>query len=355
MARPFHVELTHPVVELANHVVSPLTASLTIFGVHKMWQVPAARAWWTAVGVLARAGRWRELAPRPGTLTLGLGLSMGAAAVCASSWELTAPAPPRPSLHHALSRLYSPEDAPLVAAHLSSAPTVLAVERRMTWLHEVTHVPWWGVIVGVTLGLRIALAPLNVSLLRNSLRMKVIMPQVGSLSAEIHTSGAPQEASRRLLALFRTAGCHPLKHLVSFTLLLPPTILSLFGAIHNLSVSAPGMEAGGGLWFPDLIAPDVSHLLPIASAVTWLMNVEAGAGVHYHATPHLRSAVRIAAVTCWPLASTLPNGVLLFWVTSNVFALARAAATKPDAVRRMLRIPLRSEIAALAHLPKPLP
>jgi hypothetical protein len=39
-------------------------------------------------------------------------------------------------------------------------------------------------------------------------------------------------------------------------------------------------------------------------------------------------------------------------VTSNLFAVARGYVTRFDGVRRVLGIPLASEIAALTHLPK---
>lgn len=375
-AHTFHEELTHPIVEIANHIVSPLTASLTIFAVHKTWQVPSVKVYFRALKVLYANGHSREVfsIPRPSA-----GSVLAAGALGVTAWAASRlPAAPvarasMPQEVHVrmdddtgavdlavLSRLYSPEDAPLVAHHLSQAPTVRLVERQMRWLHDKYGLQWYEVIVGSTCALRCALAPLNISLLRNSLRMKVLMPEVSRLGAILHgpsASGAGESqvhAARAVLSTFKASQCHPLKHILAFPVLLPPTILSIFGAIHNLSVSAPGMDREGTLWFPDLLAPDVSHLLPIASALTWLMNVEAGAGVHYHASPRLRSAVRLIAVTCWPLASTLPNGVLVFWVTSNLFALARAAATRPDAIRRLMNIPLRSEIAALSHLPKPI-
>ena len=140
---------------------------------------------------------------------------------------------------------------------------------------------------------------------------------------------------------------------------------------------------------------DVTNVLPILSALTWLWNVgacvcahvrpcgrtpitprltrrpafarqparhfpdlapaESGAGVHYHANGALRGGLRILACTSWALAATMPNGVLIFWITSNVFAIGRGYVTRVNAVRRALRIPLASEIAALPHLPRALP
>ena len=46
--------------------------------------------------------------------------------------------------------------------------------------------------------------------------------------------GDPGDAARELLALFKSGGCHPLKNWLMFPILLPATILSIFGAIHNI-------------------------------------------------------------------------------------------------------------------------
>lgn len=67
--------------------------------------------------------------------------------------------------------------------------------------------------------------------------------------------------------------------------------------------------------------------------------------------PALIARVRILTMMCWPFSSTLPSGVLLFWVTSNVWAIARSYITRLDWVRSKLGIPLRKTIAKLKHLP----
>jgi membrane protein insertase Oxa1/YidC/SpoIIIJ len=120
----------------------------------------------------------------------------------------------------------------------------------------------------------------------------------------------------------------------------------------NLTLTEPSFATGGALWFTDLVAPDPTRLLPILSAGTWLANVEMGAGLHYEAWPMTRLAARLGAVAFIPLAETVPAGVLVFWLTSNLFALARGGVLRLNAVRRALAIPLQSEILALTHLPK---
>jgi membrane protein insertase Oxa1/YidC/SpoIIIJ len=50
------------------------------------------------------------------------------------------------------------------------------VESALYWLHAHADMPWWATIVTVTLALRMALAVVNVRLLRNSTRMKFVQP-----------------------------------------------------------------------------------------------------------------------------------------------------------------------------------
>ena len=111
------------------------------------------------------------------------------------------------------------------------------------------------------------------------------------------------------------------------------------------------MATEGALWFSDLVAVDQTQLLPILSNLTWLWQVEIGAGAYYAAMPRVRLVARTLAAATVPLAATLPSGVFVFWLTSNIFAIARGYAARLPAVRAVLGIPSLREIDALSHLP----
>ena len=341
--RSFSAVIHHPLVQAAQHVTSPLTASLLVFAIHKSWQAP----------VFAATARAHALLRAPRAVLLALGAAGGAgAAWCALSAEPPSPALQRQRLA-GTSRVFAAGDAPAAAAHLAPWRGCAPVGELLTYAHDC-GAPWWAAIVGVTLGVRLLLAPLQAALLANSLRLKVAWPEVLRLSAgvsEARGAAARAEASRALLAALDAARCSPFSQCMSFPLFLPAAILSVFGAMHNLTLLEPGLRTGGALWFPDLASPDATHLLPILSAVTWLANVELGAGFQYSALPTARLTARTAAVAFIPLAETIDAGVLLFWITSNLFALARGAALRANPVRAALGIPLHATILALKHLP----
>jgi YidC/Oxa1 family membrane protein insertase len=261
--------------------------------------------------------------------------------------------PPEVVAH--LLELYRPDEAMLVAEHLSTWWSVRQVEAGLQMIHDAAGLPWWATIACMTLGLRMALAPVNIALLRNSLRMKIVLPETQRLDHVMKSAATEEErvaAAEELRALFIKARCHPTAQALIFPVALPTLILSIFGAVHNISMSEPSMATEGALWFPDLLAADTTYLLPVFSAITWLWAVELGSGVYYAAWPNVRLVTRTLAMAFIPVTATMPAGVFVFWLTSNLFAIARTYLTRLDSVRRLLRIPLRSEVAKLSHLPK---
>ena len=319
---PFLPANHHPIISLAQHLTSPLTASLAVFLVHKSWQRQAMLP-------LARA---HALLRAPRMAMLGLGGALGTAC----TWAALEALPMR-----------------TLRADLYTWRTTGLVEGALRALREGTGLPWWATIVCGTLGLRMVLAPVQVGLLQNSLRLKLVWPEVLHHCAAMQGAqgaAAQREPARALLSLLEGARCSPFGQCLAFPILMPAAVLSVFGAVSNLCMAEPSMASEGTLFFPDLSVPDATQLLPILSSMSWLVNVEMG-GVYWAAYPMARLAARLSAVAFIPLAEALPSGVLLFWLTSNCFAMGRGALLRQDSVRRLLRIPLQHQVAALKHLP----
>lgn len=101
-----------------------------------------------------------------------------------------------------------------------------------------------------------------------------------------------------------------------------------------------------------MLTPPPPTPVQILSALTWLWLVECSSGQHYHAWANVRTTSRVVALAFIPLTATLPAGIFVFWITSNLFAITRSYVTRLDSVRRWLRIPSVSEINKLEHLPR---
>jgi len=153
----------HPVIQVAQHITSPLTASLSIFIIHKTWQ-------FEVVPSLLRAQMLLKISLQRQGLALG-GLFLGG--ISALTWGseiLSLPSRKRTLL----SKLGNQE----VRKHVHTAPSVVLVGDFLSSVRERSGWTWGGTICAVTLGLRCLLAPIQISLLANSLRLKMIWPEV---------------------------------------------------------------------------------------------------------------------------------------------------------------------------------
>jgi YidC/Oxa1 family membrane protein insertase len=136
--------------------------------------------------------------------------SAGAHAPASASSAAAAALPSVPPASPTLADIYGAEDVPLVLDHLSQWWSVLQLQDLIGWLHTTADLPWWGSIAAATVCLRVLVIPLEVLQLRNSLRMKQILPDVERIQAQM-TAAATEEEKRvhavALLQLFKDKKC----------------------------------------------------------------------------------------------------------------------------------------------------
>lgn len=168
--------------------------------------------------------------------------------------------------------------------------------------------------MGVTLMFRFAVLPLNVSLVRNTLRLHEIKPELSHLKERMN-SKSPEErldAANSLVSLLKEKKCHPVKNVIS-PFLFPPMFLSLFGAVYDISTHIDD-ESGGVLWFPDLAVADPTFVLPVLSALSWLATIEMASGEHFPLKPWILSATRLGAIAFIPITMTLPSVSIFIFI-----------------------------------------
>jgi YidC/Oxa1 family membrane protein insertase len=254
-----------------------------------------------------------------------------------------------PALLEKLAQLYPPDVVNSVAAHIYNFPLTPLMDYALTNLHAITGLPWWASIVAMTMLLRVAVLPLNISFMRHQLRVKCIQPLLARHYAQLKAAGTPEEAhahARETLSLLSAKKARPL--IAWWTpVVFPLYFVSWFAAVHNHSISNPELLTGGTLWFSDLTATDATFLLPVAASLTWLGIIEMGASALYLQSASLKMWTRFTALALVPVLSTLPSGVFCFWVSSNLWELVRIHLFNKDSVRKVFGIPLCSELPAV--------
>jgi YidC/Oxa1 family membrane protein insertase len=232
---------------------------------------------------------------------------------------------------------------------LSYWPPDLAL-RAAALLHDSAGLPWWGAIVACTLTVRVALLPIALRGTQQQAALQGLRADLQPLQARIQASGGTDAAAvEELRALYARHGVSPFN-----VMLLPlaqlPIFMSFFLGLRRLADAFPTAHEGGMYWFVDLGARDESFYLPVASGLTALALVRlsipgAPAGASADEAQQVeRMKLMMSGLTMisLPVASTMPNSVLLFWIANNTFSLGYVGLLQMDAVRAALGLPPRA-------------
>eukprot|EP00162_Nutomonas_longa_P014251 comp21890_c0_seq1/m.49643 comp21890_c0_seq1/g.49643 ORF comp21890_c0_seq1/g.49643 comp21890_c0_seq1/m.49643 type:complete len:446 (-) comp21890_c0_seq1:28-1365(-) len=229
---------------------------------------------------------------------------------------------------------------------LQHLPTVEFIESMMVTMHETTGLPWWEVIMMCTFGLRMVALPFQVLLQRNTNILETLQFDIRRIHKEMEVAEHKDLPAKEMLALLREHKVHPLAPLSTMVVpfLFPPLFLSFFGAVHNLTLGHAGLATGGALWFTNLMIADASFVLPVLSGLTWLGVMELGGSQLYYTTGWLRQLCRMLSIAWIPICATLPSGVFMFWITSNIIEIIRLTIFRRDRVRDLFGIPRLSTL-----------
>ncbi|KAK0526120.1 hypothetical protein OC834_004914 [Tilletia horrida] len=237
------------------------------------------------------------------------------------------------------------------------------IQTFLDYMTTTTGLPWWATIIGSTIVLRFALAPLLIYVQGNTIRLSNIQPKLTTIMSDIQHAKATgdmalvQSSAQKAQALFRENDCHPLR-----SFLLPavqmPIFISFFFALRGMATAGlPSLKDGGLGWFVDLTAADPYYILPITSAALTLAVLETGAETGTNqamATPQMKTMknfLRGFLVIATFFILDFPAAVLLYWCTNNTFSLLQLLALRTRFLRARLNLPERLPHAATASKP----
>lgn len=238
-------------------------------------------------------------------------------------------------------------------------PPTAWLQTFLDYLTTTTGLPWWATIIGTTVVLRFALAPLLIYVQGNTIRLANIQPNLQNIMEDIQHAKATgdmamlQSNAQRAQALFRENNCHPARSFL-LPLVQMPIFVSFFFALRGMAdAGLPSLKDGGLAWFTDLSAADPYYVLPIASAAATLLVLETGAETGTNtAMPQMKTMknfLRVVLVIATWFILEFPAAVLLYWVTNNSFSLLQLLALRTSFLRNRLGLPERLVHAA----PKP--
>ncbi|KAF2577491.1 hypothetical protein F2Q68_00004186, partial [Brassica cretica] len=149
------------------------------------------------------------------------------------------------------------------------------------------------------------------------------------------------EGQKKMKNLFKEYGVTPFTPMKGM-LIQGPLFICFFLAIRNMAEKVPSFQTGGALWFTDLTTPDSLYILPVITALTFLITVELNAQEGMEGNPMagtIKNVFRGFALLTVPMTMSFPQAIFCYWITSNLFSLTYGLVIKRPQVKKLLKIP----------------
>jgi YidC/Oxa1 family membrane protein insertase len=190
-------------------------------------------------------------------------------------------------------------------------------------------------IILFTLIIKLITLPLTFQQLRASKAMQELQPELQKLQKK--HKGDREKMSQAQMELYKEAGVNPLGGCLPMLIQFPIWI-ALYRALFNLANE--GVLNEGFFWIPSLAEPrDLSWLWPLPPSVGWataaafmvlpILTVISQVVVQQMMTPpnpdpqqaSMNQMMRFMPLMFGFFAMQVPQGLALYWVTSNIFSL----------------------------------
>lgn len=242
----------------------------------------------------------------------------------------------------------------VVPVAAQSWPTTAALMYAIEYFHVAQGYEWWMAIVGATIFMRTVTFPLVVIQMRNTARMQLAKPELEALQAKMKTNPSqdPELATAYYQEMQRVWKKYDVNPFKSFApvLINAPVFISFYFAISKMAAGVPSFTTGGPSLYPDLSIADPTYSLPILSSLTFLASVELGTveGMQTSQSVQMKWFLRALAVAMVPLTASFPQGVFVYWITSNIFSGFQTTFTRNKAFKSAMGIP---DVAAITEAP----
>ena len=201
----------------------------------------------------------------------------------------------------------------------------------------VTHgISNWGwAILVLTLILNLAMLPTRFMMMKSSLKMQRIQPQIEAIKAKYSkykaTDPRRQDMNKEMFDLQRKEGVNMFGNCLPMLLQYP----LLFG-FYRMLMYAIELRQAHWLWLADLSAPDALHILPIFVIVSMFLSQFFTPSPGMDQSQQRMMAFMMPAifgVMMWNIGS----GVALYWAGSNLLGVAQQMVMNRTSMGREMR------------------
>jgi YidC/Oxa1 family membrane protein insertase len=209
----------------------------------------------------------------------------------------------------------------------------------LRFLHDHVTGEWGWAILILTLLLNVAMLPTRFQMMRSSLKMQRIQPQMDAIKAKYAkfktTDPRRQEMNKELFDLQKREGVNMFGGCIPMLIQWP-----LLFAFYRMLSNVIELRQAHWLWLPDLSAPDPLHILPIFFIVSMFLVQWLTPSPGVDPAQQRMMAFTMPAVFGF-MTWNIGSGLALYWAGSNILGIVQQVLMNRTKMGREVR-----EIAA---------
>ncbi|MEI4830073.1 membrane protein insertase YidC [Bacillus sp. FJAT-53711] len=184
-------------------------------------------------------------------------------------------------------------------------------------------------IIIITIIVRSILLPLTITQYRSQLKTKKMQPELQKLKAKYgdmtNNPEKQKQYQKEMMILMKTSGVNPLMGCLPLLLQMP-----VFSALYYAISHTEEIRTASFLWV-NLGHPDPYHILPVLAAMTTFLQMKVfQSNMTGEQTQNQVLKVQQFMMPAMILfmGSAAPSGLVLYWITSNLFTVIQTIILK---------------------------
>jgi len=207
-------------------------------------------------------------------------------------------------------------------------PLIDVANSILTFFHDNVGVGWGVAIIFLTVITRLVILPLSLKQIRSMRALQAHQPQIKAIQEKY--KGDRQRQQREMMAFYQENKINPFASCVPLLLQLP-VFMSLFYLLRSDEFSNELHSAGsdpGFLGIPTLDEKATGAALVILIVLYFVTMVGSTSIMASSAEGTQRVMMYALPVIFTPLVINFPAGLVVYWITTNLWTMGQQAAVK---------------------------
>ena len=200
---------------------------------------------------------------------------------------------------------------------------IVPLHRSLKWIHGSIGNWGWSIIV-LTILINVVIFPLRHKSVVSMRKMQELQPEMKAIQERYKhlkaTDPDKQKMNKEIMGLYRDRGVNPASGCLPMILTMP----ILFAFYRLLSAAIELRGAPFMLWIDDLSLPDPLYVTPIVMGASMVLQQKMTPS---QADPTQQKIMMIMPVVFTFMFLGFPSGLVLYWLTSNVFGIGQQLVT----------------------------